>query len=184
MPDTPETTDGTTGRGRRFAAWYGAGPLHLLALLASLALTGYAVQRLVVERPLAVAVWFVGAAVAHDLVLLPLYSIADLSARSVLRRRRAPAGSAPRTWINHLRVPAVLSGLLLLVWFPLILDLSVPYPGATGLSEGVYLGRWLAVTGVLFGLSAVALAFRIRRARPPRRGRGHSHSHSRDVRDS
>ncbi|MER7847888.1 hypothetical protein ABTZ03_28545 [Kitasatospora sp. NPDC096077] len=155
--------------------WYGAGPLHLLALLASLALTGYAVQRLVVDRPLAVAIWFVGAAVAHDLVLLPLYSIADLSARSVLRRR-APARTAGVGWINHLRVPVFLSGLLLLVWFPLILDLSVPYAGATGLSEGVYLGRWLAITGVLFGLSAVVLAIRIRRARPPRRGR--------DVRDS
>ncbi|MFJ8477580.1 hypothetical protein [Kitasatospora sp. NPDC094011] len=170
-------TDGRT----RFTRWYGAGPLHLLALLASLALTGYAVQRLVVERPLAVAVWFVGAAVAHDLVLLPLYSLADLSARSVLRRRRVPAEAASAGRINYLRAPVVLSGLLLLVWFPLILDLSVPYPGATGLSEGVYLGRWLAITGVLFAASAVALAFRIgrerRRARPRRPAR-------RDVRDS
>ncbi|KJS62260.1 hypothetical protein [Streptomyces rubellomurinus] len=152
--------------------WYGAGPLHLLALLASLALTGFAVQRLLAERPLAVAVWFVGAAVAHDLLLLPLYSLADLSARSVLRRRRGPAPAVP--WINHLRVPALLSGLLLLVWFPLVLDLSVPYPGATGLSEGVYLGRWLAVTGALFGASALALALRLRRAgrSGPARGSG------------
>ncbi|MFG2916649.1 hypothetical protein ACGF0D_27645 [Kitasatospora sp. NPDC048298] len=143
--------------------WYGARPLHLLALLASFALTGYAVQRLVAERPVAVAVWFVGAAVAHDLILLPLYSIADLSARSVLRRLPAPVPAVP--WINHLRVPACLSGLLLLVWFPLILRLSEPYPGATGLSDEVYLPRWLVITGVLFGASAVALAFRIRGAR-------------------
>ncbi|MGA5823970.1 hypothetical protein ACPC54_39755 [Kitasatospora sp. NPDC094028] len=146
-----------------FTRWYGAGPLHLLALLASLALTGFAVQRLVAERPLAVALWFVGAAVAHDLILLPLYSLADLSARSVLSRRPGPAPAV--AWINHLRVPSFLSGLLLLVWFPLVLNLSEPYPGATGLSEGVYLGRWLAVTGALFGASALALALRLRRAR-------------------
>ncbi|MFJ7910719.1 hypothetical protein [Kitasatospora sp. NPDC096204] len=143
--------------------WYGARPLHLLALLASFALTGYAAQRLVAERPLAVAVWFVGAAVAHDLILLPLYSIADLSARSVLRRLPGPVPAVP--WINYLRVPAALSGLLLLVWFPLILRLSEPYPGATGLSIDVYLDRWLVITGVLFGAAAVGLALRIRRAR-------------------
>ncbi|WBP84850.1 hypothetical protein [Kitasatospora cathayae] len=146
-----------------FLRWYGAGPLHLLVLLASFALTGYAVERLVAVRPLAVAVWFVGAAVAHDLVLLPLYSLADLSARSVLRHRPGPAPTVG--WINYLRVPALLSGLLLLVWFPLILDLSVPYPGATGLSEEVYLGRWLAITGVLFGAAAVGLALKLRRGR-------------------
>ncbi|MBD0676511.1 hypothetical protein [Streptomyces sp. CBMA156] len=146
-----------------FARRYGARPLHLLALLASFALTGYAVERLVADRPLAVAVWFVGAAVAHDLILLPLYSIADLSARSVLSRLPVPVPAVP--WINYLRVPALLSGLLLLVWFPLILRLSEPYRGATGLSEEVYLGRWLVITGVLFGAAAVGLAIRIRRAR-------------------
>ncbi|MFJ8438799.1 hypothetical protein [Kitasatospora griseola] len=146
-----------------FARWYGAGPLNLLALLASFALTGYAVQRLVADEPLKVVIWFVGAAVAHDLVLLPLYSIADLSARSVLSRRREPVPAG--RWINYVRVPAFLSGLLLLAWFPLILRLSEPYEGATGLSIDVYLGRWLAITGVLFAASAVALAFRLRRAR-------------------
>ncbi|MEU4116697.1 hypothetical protein AB0F71_19655 [Kitasatospora sp. NPDC028055] len=163
---------GPRNRRAAFTRWYGAGPLHLLALLASLALTGYAVERLVTVRPLAVAVWFVGAAVAHDLILLPLYSLADLSARSVLRHRAVPAPTVG--WINFLRVPAFLSGLLLLVWFPLILDLSAPYPGATGLSEGVYLGRWLAATAALFGASALALAVTLRRAR--RRG-------ARDVRE-
>ncbi|MFE5586827.1 hypothetical protein [Kitasatospora sp. NPDC056531] len=147
----------------RLTRWYGAGPMHLLVLLASLALTGYAVERLVADRALAVAIWFVGAAVAHDLILLPLYSLADLSARAVLRHRRERAAAVE--WINYLRVPAFLSGLLLLVWFPLVLDLSEPYPGATGLSEEVYLGRWLAITGILFGAAAVALALRLRAAR-------------------
>ncbi|WP_269859083.1 hypothetical protein [Streptomyces sp. RPT161] len=51
------------------------------------------------------------------------------------------------------------------MWFPLIFTLAVPYRGATGLPEGVYLGRWLAVTGVLFGASALAFALRLRRVR-------------------
>ncbi|MFE7524597.1 hypothetical protein ACFU7Y_02615 [Kitasatospora sp. NPDC057542] len=161
-----------------FARWYGARPLHLLALLASFALTGFAVERLVTARPLAVAVWFVGAAVAHDLILLPLYSIADLSARSVLRRLPEPMPTVP--WINYLRVPVFLSGLLLLVWFPLILNLPEPYPGATGMSADVYLGRWLAITGVLFGGAAAGLAFRLRRARRA----GRSGRRARGVRES
>ncbi|MDX3235897.1 hypothetical protein PV392_09410 [Streptomyces sp. ME03-5709C] len=161
----------------RAPRWYGAGPLHLLVLLCSLAVTGYACVRLFAQRPVAVAIWLVGAAILHDLVLLPLYSLADLSARSVLRHRVQDTPAPP--WINHVRVPAFLSGVLLLTWFPLILRLSGPYQAATGLSDDVYLGRWLAVTGVLFGLSAVVFALRLgrfrRRAqggqRPPAGGR-------------
>ncbi|MBX7554439.1 hypothetical protein K1Y78_42535 [Streptomyces sp. tea 10] len=147
----------------RFARWYGSGPLHLLVLVASFALTGYAMVRLFAVRPWEVAIWFVGAAILHDLILLPLYSLADLSALSVLRHRAAGGPRVP--WINYLRVPAFLSGLLLLVWFPLVLRLAVPYAGDTGLSDSVYLGRWLAITGVLFAASAMAFAMRLRRLR-------------------
>ncbi|MFF2542986.1 hypothetical protein ACFVUY_10515 [Kitasatospora sp. NPDC058063] len=157
----------TVARPARLTRWYGAGPMHLLVLLASFALAGYAAERLVSDRALAVVVWFVGGALAHDLVLLPLYSLADLSARSVLRHRHERTPTVE--WINYLRVPVVLSGLLLLVWFPLVLNLSEPYPGATGLSEEVYLGRWLAVSGVLFGAAAGALALKLRRAGRSRR---------------
>lgn len=150
----------------RFLRWYGAGPLHLLALICSLALAGYAGQRLTADRPLEVSIWFLGAAIGHDLILLPLYSLADLSVRSVLRHRAQRFAAPP--WINYLRVPAFLSGLLLLVWFPLILGLSAPYRPDTGLSEGVYLGRWLAITAVLFGAAAIAFAIRMRMARADR----------------
>ncbi|MFB7509462.1 hypothetical protein [Streptomyces broussonetiae] len=152
----------------RFVRWYGSGPLHLLVLIASFALTGYAMVRLFAVQPLAVALWFVGAAILHDLILLPLYSLADLSALSVLRHRSAGGRTVP--WINHLRVPAFLSGLLLLVWFPLVFRMAARYSGDTGLSDTVYLGRWLAITGALFAASAAAFALRLRRAR--RAGRG------------
>jgi hypothetical protein len=95
-------------------------------------------------------------------VLAPLYVLLDRSGR---RRSGFPP------WWNHVRVPAALSLLLLLVWFPEITRRSRSYPVLTGLDASGYLGRWLIVSGVLFALSALALgAGRLRAAR--RRGRG------------
>ncbi|MFE1852583.1 hypothetical protein ACFYYI_12515 [Streptomyces sp. NPDC002387] len=59
----------------RFVRWYGSNPLHLLVPICSFALTAYGMVRLFAIRPLAVAVWFVGAAIVHDLVLLPRWPI-------------------------------------------------------------------------------------------------------------
>jgi hypothetical protein len=75
------------------------------------------------------------------------------------------AGWAAPPVVNYLRVPAALALLLLLVWFPLILGLSAgTYHRASGLSASPYLGRWLAVTGVLFTGSAACYAVALRRA--------------------
>jgi hypothetical protein len=142
--------------------WYGAHPLHLLALICSFALAAYAAVRLFAFQPVGVAIWFAGAAIGHDLILLPLYSLADRPVQSVLRHRTGDLPAVP--WITYLRVPATISGLLLLAWFPLIFKMVSRYPAATGLSEDVYLGRWLAITGVLFGAAALAFALRLRRA--------------------
>ncbi|MGA8113045.1 MAG: hypothetical protein WCA46_05230 [Actinocatenispora sp.] len=146
----------------RLFSWYGANPLHLLAMLGCVALAGYAAARLVPLAPLGVAVWFVGAVVGHDLVLLPLYAIADRSVVEVLRHRAGPVPAL--RWINHVRVPAALAGLLLLLWFPLILRLPTDFHARTGSSTASFGWHWLAVTGVLFVGSAVLLAVRIRRA--------------------
>ena len=150
---------------RRLLRWYGANPLHLLALLGCFALAGYAAARLVPSRPLGVAAWFLGAVLGHDLLLMPLYSLADRSAAAVIRHRAARLPALP--WINYLRVPAALSGLLFLVWFPLILRLRTRYQASTTLSPDPYLWHWLAVTGALFLVSAAALALRIRALRHP-----------------
>jgi hypothetical protein len=160
---------------RSLLRWYGAGPLNLLCLLGCFALAGYAAAQLISSRPLGVAVWFLGAVIGHDLLLVPLYSLADRSARTVIRHRD-PGLPAVR-WINYVRVPAALSGLLLLVWFPLILRLSTAYHASTTLSPAPYLWHWLAVTGALFLLSAVAFAVRLRRTpgeTPPPDDRAHS----------
>jgi hypothetical protein len=52
-----------------------------------------------------------------------------------------------------------------MAFFPLILGLSEPqYHRASGLTTQPYLWRWLAVTGVMFALSAVIYALSWRRA--------------------
>ncbi|PZG23479.1 hypothetical protein [Nonomuraea aridisoli] len=150
---------------RRAGRWrraYGAGPWHLLLLAACFALAAYAATRVVAAGIwTGFLVWFVGAVIVHDLVLFPLYSTADIAARAV--SGRSPA-------INHLRVPAGLSGLLLLVWFPLVLRASERnYKGAVGLSTAPYLARWLAITVALFAGSGLLYALRRRGKRTSRR---------------
>ena len=173
-----------SARSRAVRAWYGARPLHLLALLAAFALAGYALRAVVVAHQWrGFAVWFIVAIIGHDLLLFPLYSLADLSARRLLpgwtarggaaRPGPAASGQPQVPVINYIRVPAGFALLLLLVWFPLILGLSATtYQRASGLVTDPYLWRWLAVTGVMFALSAVSYALALRRASArARRGR-------------
>ena len=70
-------------------------PLQILLLACSFALAGYAGVRLLADDWFGVALWFVGAAVVHDLVLLPLYAAAD----------RALVRTAGRH-VLYVRVPA------------------------------------------------------------------------------
>jgi hypothetical protein len=159
---------------RRVRRWYGANPLHLLALLAAFALAGYAVRAVIAAGQFrGFAIWFAVAIVGHDLLLFPLYSLADLSVQRLLpwrgrgeEARQAPPGQVPGPpVINYVRIPVAFSLLILMAFFPLILGLSGPgYHRASGLATQPYLWRWLAVTGVLFAGSAVIYALRCRRA--------------------
>ena len=139
-------------------------PFQLLLLVCSFALAVYAGVRLLADDWFGVALWFVGAALLHDLVLLPLYGAAD---RALLRGLGAAGrrAGAPAV-LMYVRVPAALSGLLLLVWFPLIGGMvDRRYRLATGLSPDGFLARWLLITAVLFGGSALLLALRLLRLR-------------------
>lgn len=138
---------------------YGASPLHALAMVGCFTLAAYAALQLRSGRPIGVAAWFVGAALVHDLVLLPVYSLADRAARGALVHEDSP--DRTRSRINYLRVPAFLSELLLLVFFPLILNQSRPYHDATGLPESPYLAHWLIITAALFAVSGLILTARI-----------------------
>jgi len=148
---------------RWFKRWYGANPLHLLAMLGCFALAWYAGAGLLHAKPVGVVVWFAGAVVGHDLILMPLYALADKSVMTVFRHRPPKLPTVP--WINYLRVPVVLSGMLLLLWFPLIFRIPSHFPRTTDLSLDPYLGHWLLVTGALFLLSAVVFAVRLRPGR-------------------
>ncbi len=141
----------------RFRRRYGASPLHALAHLAAFALAGFALLQLVDVRAAGnVLVWFVGAVVLHDFVLLPFYSALDRAAQAV--GGRVPA-------VNHLRVPAGLSALLLLVFFPLILGRSTDkLEHVSAAPAADYLARWLLISGALFAGSAVLYVARSRRA--------------------
>jgi peroxiredoxin len=143
----------------RLLRWYGASPLHLLAMIGSFALAGYAAAELLRHNPVGILVWFVAAVIGHDLLLMPLYTLADRSVTAVFRHRPLNLPTGP--WINYLRVPAVLSGVLLLIWFPLIFRLPTRFPASTTLPLDPYLWHWLAVTGALFLLSATAMALRL-----------------------
>lgn len=159
---------------RRFRTLHGAGPLHLLALLASFAIAAAAVigwfQR--TNEVVDVLEWFAAAIVVHDLVLLPLYSLLDWIAFGRRRERRDRAAQTTgRGLVNptpYLRVPAILSGLLLAVFFPGILGLGAQTElFVSGIRETGYLARWLLATGTMFALSGVTYAVAVARTKAP-----------------
>jgi hypothetical protein len=143
--------------------WYGARWWHLAAVLLSFVVAAYSISRVLDDPTLfRLAVWFVGAAVVWDFVLGPLYALVDAGARRALRATPDAVVSP----LNYLRVPVVLSTALLLVWTPLVFQRSEAiYRAKSGLLQDPYLERWLGVTGVLFGLSALAYVVALLRAR-------------------
>jgi hypothetical protein len=149
-----------------FRRRYGASPWHLAGHVAALAVAAYALSRVLdprFSRGLNVVVWLVGAAIAHDLVLVPAYSALDALARRCVAGRRARSGVSA---LNHLRFPAAISGALLLVYFPLVFaKADGNYARATGHHVSGFGTRWLAITGGLFALSGLTYLVRARRAR-------------------
>lgn len=143
---------------KALARHYGASPLHLLAHVIVFAAAGWAIAQLIdVRDVLGIVKWFVAALILHDLVLLPAYSALDQLDQRV-RLRGIPV-------VNHIRVPAVLSGLTFLVFLPLILgksDGNLHY--VSGITPSGYLGRWLAMVAFFWLVSALVLAVRLVRA--------------------
>jgi hypothetical protein len=146
-----------------FKRSYGASPLHLVAHLAAFAIAAYAIAQIVRGGTVVNFIaWFLGAAFLHDFVFLPLYSGLDRLAHN---RTRATRARRAVPVINHLRVPALISGLLLLVYFPLILGLAERrYFRASGHHLEGYARNWLLITAVLVTGSAAIYALRVRRS--------------------
>ncbi len=156
-----------------FKAKYGAGPFHLLLILAMGALAGFAVLHwLHAPTPVRLLVWFAAAVIAHDLIAFPIYTGLDkLMIRAIAGADPGPVISRwRRAAINHVRAPSLISILLLLMWYPLILKRSDgAYFRASGQHEDRYLGNWLLVVAVLFSASLVIylgrLAYAVGRSR-------------------
>lgn len=136
------------------ARLYGAHPLHLLAHAVLLPLAAFAILQLIGVRNAGnVGLWFVGAVILNDFLLLPASAAAD----------RAIQLTAPRA-VNHVRVPAALSALLLLVFFPLICGRSDnTFRSVSGVELHGYAERWLLVSAGMFAVSAAVYAIRRRR---------------------
>ncbi|MDQ3599967.1 MAG: hypothetical protein M3408_01665 [Actinomycetota bacterium] len=149
----------------RWRGWYGAHPLHLLAVLGALALAGYAaVGAAGTSGAARMLVWFLAAILVSDLLLQPFAALADRGLLATLRRVRGRRGLP--------RVPVLGSGLLLLVFFPVIVQQGEQtYVAATGLTMDPYLERWLLLSGAMFLISALGYALRLARARGAGTGR-------------
>lgn len=143
----------------RLRGAYGEGPLHLVGHLAFFAITAYVVVQLAdAPSALTILLWIVGAALIHDLVLVPVYAAADRALRGALPRLRTPI-------VNHVRFVGVVSGTLLIVWFPVMFGKADGnIERNAGLTPDDYLIRWLAVTAGLAVLSTLAYAARALRA--------------------
>jgi uncharacterized membrane protein len=150
-----------------FRERYGAGPLHLLAVVLTFVVAAYALERALelTSNPDRIVIWLGGSIVAHDLLLFPLYALAGVLVAAALlpgnRRDRVRIAA-----LNHLRLPALMSGLLLLVWYPLVAGpADRGFMRVTGLSKDAYLQRWLLLTAALFAVSAAIFALRLPRLR-------------------
>jgi hypothetical protein len=132
----------------RFAHRYGASPVHLLAHLALLPFAAWALLEIFAVNGTAhILLWLVGAVIAHDLLLLPAYSLLDRAAQ-----RAAARGPA----VNYVRVPAGLSLLLALVYLPQLTGAGEPaYRHVSGRGFDDSLGRWLLATAALFALAGL-----------------------------
>ncbi len=139
-------------------ALYGASAVHLLSVLLCLVLAGVAVGA-VAQGPalFRIGLWFGGAVVLHDFLLYPVYTALDRGAGRVLGRSA----------VNYVRVPALLSGLLLLVFWPVVLQHSEgSFRYASSRNQDDYLGHYLLVTAALFAGSGLLYLVQRVRARP------------------
>jgi hypothetical protein len=141
---------------------YGARPLHLAGHLVALAIAAFAIDRIFrAGGILQVLVLYLGFVIAHDLIFVPLYTVLD----RLMRRVLLPVSTSRRLGIpviNHVRVPLVISALLLLIYGPLIFGFSESnYYALSGHQLEHYVRNWLAITAALLLGSGLIYAARV-----------------------
>ncbi len=154
----------------RIRRFYGAQPLHLLAAVVSFAIVAAGVAGWFREGsdPRGILLWVLGCGVAFEGILWPLAWLLD---RLALGARAGDHDPPPPPRLRarnraYLRVPGLLSALLLMVFAPLIFRADSPgFEATTGLRPPDYLARWLLATAALFGVSAFVFALSLRRDR-------------------
>lgn len=148
----------------RIAKHYGAHPVHLLTMLCGFALLGYILvtfKLTTLWNPDAwwqsIAVWFAAAVIGHDLILFPIYALADQ-----ILYRRAPKPRPKVAARNHIRIPAMGAALTLLIFLPGIIEQgAASYQAATGQTQQPFLGRWLLLTAAMFAVSTLVYLARL-----------------------
>jgi heme/copper-type cytochrome/quinol oxidase subunit 1 len=150
--------------------FYGAHPIHLILLLGCFALAAYTVLLTAgsTSQLRWMAVWFACALIGHDLVLFPVYALLDRFLRRERRSRRGPRLPLH----NYLRVPALASALLFLVFLPGIIQQGEGvYHAATGQYQDLFLARYLLCVAAFFVISAVVYGIRAVATRHAEAGR-------------
>lgn len=162
----------------RARALYGAHPLQLVLILFGFAVVAYALSLLgftALWNPdtwwQSIAVWFVGAALAHDLLLFPVYAFADrILVIATGRRRSARSSRSGPSLVNFVRVPLLAAGLITLLFFPGIIEQGAgAYNRATGQTQQPFLHRWVILCALILlsGLIAYLFARAAWKSRPP-----------------
>jgi hypothetical protein len=148
-----------------FRRRYGASPLHLAGHLVVFAIALFAIWRIASAQSLVKLIaLYIGFAIAHDLIFLPAYSGLDRAMRAALARLPiGRPGSVPA--INHIRAPALISGLLLIIYAPMISGRDAHgYLISSGHPVQGYLRNWFLISAALFLGSALIYAVRVSRA--------------------
>ncbi len=141
---------------------YGESPLHLLGQLVAFAIAIYAFKQIIDVAStdnLNFFIWALAGALIHDIVFVPIYLVLDL----VMRLGVQDHALRDLRVVNHIRVPVVVSGVLLLSTFSLILGKNqANFVRTAGVEQPDFLARWALVTAGVFLLSALVYAVRMR----------------------
>ena len=150
-----------------FRRLYGDHVLHLIVLVAALALGAYTISVLGIDQLFnprvwwqSIAVWFAVAVIGHDLILFPLYALVEWLLPK--GRRSADADTSRRVPIvNYLRLPTLATALTFAMFLPGIIEQGAfTYHAATGLTQEPYLSRWLLLVAGFYLISAVCYLVR------------------------
>jgi hypothetical protein len=149
-----------------FRRRYGAGPLHLVGHLLGLAIAAFALDRIFSGGSVkTLLIWYLGFVIAHDLIFVPAYTGLDRLFRGALARLPLTRHTVVPL-VNHVRAPAMISGLLLIIYLPLISGKAdSQYFALSGHHLTNYLRNWVLITVALFLASGFVYALRVARER-------------------